>query len=73
MNQNSIILNHLEEYGSLTAREAYEKYGIMRLGARVHDLKEFGYQIGKTTETGKNRYGKTVSFARYFYEGERNG
>lgn len=73
MNQNSIILHHLIVYGSITAKEAYERYGIMRLGARIHDLKKLGYPIGKTTETGKNRYGKTVKFVRYIYEGDRNG
>lgn len=41
----------------------------MRLAARIGELKEAGYAIGKRTKLGKNRYGKPVSYAEYYLEG----
>ena len=40
--------------------------GIMRLAARISDLKEDGYIIQTEMETGKNRDGEPVRYARYF-------
>ncbi len=45
MTQNQLILDHLEKYGRITAREAYENYGIMRLASRISDLKRQGYRF----------------------------
>lgn len=39
MRQNEEILRHLLTYGKITSLEAMNKYGIMRLGARIYDLK----------------------------------
>jgi hypothetical protein len=41
------------------------EYGIMRLGARVWDLKKQGYKIGMSRESGLNRYGESTTYARY--------
>ena len=45
MTQNQLVLEHLEKYGRITSREAYENYGIMRLASRISDLKRQGYKI----------------------------
>lgn len=66
MNQNQQVLNHLAKYGSITPRQALERYGIMRLGARIYDLRDLGYRIDRVMEKGKNRYGKPCTYARYF-------
>lgn len=65
MNQNDMILNHLMKYGSITPREADSEYGIMRLGARVYDLRRMGYIIKKETVKATNRFGDPVHFAKY--------
>ena len=65
MTQADQIRTHLERYGSITQLEAMREYGIMRLGARIYDLKKSGLLIESKTETTKNRYGKPVSYARY--------
>ena len=67
MTQNDKILNHLKEYGSITPRSAYDRYGIMRLGARIYDLRQEGFQIEKVMESTKNRFGEDVTYARYYY------
>ena len=64
--QTERIYTHILAYGSITAAEAYQLYGCMRLASRICDLKRKGYDIGKVTEEGKNRYGETERHARYF-------
>ena len=63
--QCKLLLAHLMSAGSITPREAYNEYGIMRLGARIWDLKHAGYNIITDTEIGYNRFGKQTRFAKY--------
>lgn len=64
--QTESIIAHILAYGSITAQDAYQLYGCMRLASRICDLKRKGYNIGKVMELGKNRYGEDVRYARYF-------
>ena len=70
MTQCERILRHLEDHGSLTQAEAMQEYGIMRLSARIWDLRHRGHEIRQEMVRDKNRYGEPVSFARYTLEGE---
>ena len=45
MCQRDLVLRHLRERGSITPLEAYAEYGIMRLGARIWELRQRGYRI----------------------------
>jgi len=45
MTQNEMILEHLQEGHSLTPRDALEKFGVMRLAARINDLRAAGHPI----------------------------
>ena len=65
MSQNQKVLQHLEKWGSITARDAYECYGIMRLGARIDNLRHMGHKINSQLEYGENRYGERIRYARY--------
>ena len=65
MIQADMILTHLREHDSITPQEAMREYGCMRLGARIYDLKRQGHAIRTERETRKNRYGESVSYARY--------
>jgi hypothetical protein len=65
VNQIDTVLNHLTTRGPLSAKEAMEFYGIMRLGARIYDLKCAGFAIKKEMVGGKNRYGDPVRYAKY--------
>lgn len=65
MNQADMVLNHLTTRGPITSMEAMEMYGIMRLGARIYDLKCSGFAIKKEMAEDKNRYGDPVRYARY--------
>ena len=72
LSQQEMILQHLREYGSITPRSAEDRYGIMRLGARIWDLRQKGYDIVTTNEKTKNRFGIDCEYARYFLRGEPN-
>lgn len=60
ISQENAILEYLKQGNSLTPLDALEKFGTMRVGARVYDLKRKGYNI--ISDTGY--YGKK-RFARY--------
>lgn len=49
-NQCFRILQYMEQHGSITSLEAFEDLRIVRLASRIHDLKEMGYDIRKSTE-----------------------
>lgn len=64
MTQCQMILNRIEEAGSITTMEAVEM-GITRLASRVHDLRKMGHRIVSETVYAKNRYGESIHYAKY--------
>ena len=65
MTQCERILQHMKDFGTITSWEAMQEYGIMRLASRINDLRNMGVDIKREMITQKNRYGESVSFARY--------
>ncbi|ULR75090.1 hypothetical protein JC1_18 [Burkholderia phage JC1] len=64
--QNLVVLDHLKKVGPLTPLEALRLHGIMRLGARVHELRELGHHIVTEIVVVKGRNGsKPARIARY--------
>ena len=61
--QTAAVLNHLKQYGGLTALEAVRNYGIMRLAARIADLRDSGINI--RTERVSVRDEKDCEVAHY--------
>ncbi len=59
------ILDYIAENGSITQADAMREFGCMRLASRISDLKRQGIPVKSTMETSKNRWGDTVSYARY--------
>lgn len=68
MTQCEKIHRHLQDYGSITPVEALQEYGVMRLAARIKDLKMRGVAIQSRSATGKNRYGERVRYSVYSLE-----
>lgn len=66
MTQHSLILSYMKEHGSITTYEAYEQLGITKLTTRISELRQGGFVIRQRTESGLNRYGKLVTFNRYW-------
>lgn len=67
MNQNEQVLQHLKAYGPLTAWGALNNYGIMRLAARINDLRNRGVRI----KTIIHQRGKKKRFALYLLLGSK--
>ena len=65
MSQKTMILDYLEQNGSITQAEAITALGCYRLGARIWELKERGYKIIRRMEDGTNRFGERTRYARY--------
>lgn len=68
--QNQKILKHLKTHGAITATDAISRYGILRLAARIHDLRTSGYEIisqNVTTHGGARvaRYLLALPLARH--------
>lgn len=67
-NQVRDIIRYMDDHGSITPMEALQEFGCMRLASRICDIKRLGYVVGKRMETRRNRYGRTVCYARYWLE-----
>ena len=65
MKQNERVLKYMKDFGTITQLQALSDLGVMRLGARIYDLKRAGHMISRRMVTRKNRYGEAVSFAEY--------
>lgn len=73
MTDNEFVLAHLQKWGSITPKEAYARYGIMRLGARIWDLRhKYGYDI-ESKPVGFRKNGHHGYYTKYIWRGERVG
>lgn len=69
MTQNDMILRHLKTHKTgITQISALERYGCLRLSARISDLRQMGYVIKSEIIPVKNRSGETCHVARYTLE-----
>lgn len=65
-NQRVRILKYLREHPEgITSMEAFELFGITRLSAVVFDLRHQQHNVVTVMETGSNRDGDDVRYARY--------
>ena len=72
MTQCERIIRHLNDYGSISAQEAIEEYGIYRLASRMTDLKNRGVKFNVEMKKGKNRYGEPTRYAVYWLAEKEN-
>ena len=63
--QNVKIIDYMRKHGSITALEAMEELGVMRLASRINDIKKAGYSIKRVVVEGTNRDGGTVRYCKY--------
>ena len=68
MTQCERVLKYMQDFGSINPQQAMKDLGVMRLAARVADLKKAGHKITRRTVTGRNRYGAPVIYAEYRLE-----
>jgi hypothetical protein len=67
MAQRDRIKLYMEDFGSITTKDAVIDLGILRLASRIHEMRQ-DMRIEDKMETGVNRYGEPVSYKRYYFE-----
>lgn len=71
MTQREMILQYIEDFGSITPMQAFSDLGVTKLATRISEMRKDGMDCFKIeTIRSKNRYGKTVHFARYSFKDE---
>jgi hypothetical protein len=68
MTQREAILQYIEEFGSITPMQAFADLGITKLATRISEMRKDGWKFKIETVTVKNRYGNSVSYAKYSFE-----
>lgn len=66
--QVMVILDHLKTGAEINPREAWDKYGIYRLGACIEILRKEGYHISTKLKYFKKPNGNTGHYAIYKLE-----
>ena len=69
--QKQLILDYIQDFGSITSFEAFADLGITKLTTRISELRSLGKNIKGERLHGKNRYGKTVYYNKYSMEGDK--
>jgi len=73
MTQAERVLVFMQRHGWITQDDADRRLGIRRLAARIHDLRNQGYDIEAGQLEVRNRYGETCRIARYRLAPVANG
>jgi hypothetical protein len=60
------IIQYIKDFGSITTLEAFTELGVVRLGARISELRKSGMKIIGENVTVKNRYGEPCHIKRYY-------
>ena len=68
-----MLLDYLQQHGSVTGLQALSELGIMNYKGRIHDLRKMGYAIRTDYITRMNAHGEVKTFAQYTLKGDDNG
>jgi len=71
--QKEAVSYHLKEFGSITSLEAIQEYGATRLSSIIYDLRKDGWSITSKPVTKKNRFGNSVTIAKYIFQSTFKG
>ena len=64
LTQRNYVYAHLKVHGSITQLEALNRFGCMRLGARIYELRRQGVEVVTEYARVKTRQGH-ATVARY--------
>ena len=65
MSQEDKVLSFLQEGNSITSLDAFRFWGITRISAHIHSLKNQGFDIVREDIKVKNREGKKAVIGRW--------
>lgn len=61
------VLKYMQDFGSITTREAFIELGCTRLSEYIRQLR-IDYKVADEWITSKNRYNEPVRFKKYWLE-----
>lgn len=64
-NKHRQVLEHLQQYGTITSWQAIQQYGATRLASIICNLRKRGYDIETITIMDKDRNGNECQYAKY--------
>lgn len=65
LNQRKRIIKYLQNFGSITTKDAFMDLGVACLPKRISELRKEGYNFTVTYEKGSDRYGEPSHWNRY--------
>ena len=71
--QSARVLEWMKGTGPITQFEAIQHLGILRLAARINDLRREGHDINSSRVSVKNRFGERCSVVEYSLGREAGG
>ena len=69
-NKTEKVLEHLQEFGSITSLEAIELYGATRLSSIIFNLRK-KFRIDGENMICSDRYGNTARYTKYIFVAKR--
>lgn len=69
--QKMRVLKYITDFDGITRAEALTQLGISNLPAVINELRNLNYEIDTETVNDKNRYGQSVTYARYVFHKEK--
>lgn len=67
-NQRTRIIEYLKTHDGITQYDAIKHISVMRLSARISEMKKLGYVIRDSWVKGKNKYGEKYRAKKYWIE-----
>ena len=68
ISQNKKVLNYIVEHGSIDNARAVSDLKVYRLGARIKDLREAGYNITTLMHFDRDENGDPSRWGEYFLD-----
>ena len=68
MSQKKRVLEYMQQYGGITAFEAFQMLHCTRLSARIFELRKDGHVITERRRQIINQYGERVTYSEYKLE-----
>lgn len=67
--QREEVLAYIRDFGRISTFEAYTELGVTQLGARIKELENNGWVIGRERKARlSSRTGKQVHYVEYFIQ-----
>lgn len=61
------IARYLNQFGSITPRDAFFDLGITKLSTRIGEMERKGIvKVDRVTEKSNNRFGEPCQYTRYY-------